>query len=150
MVHGIVACDIGRHVRQYHIHLASDHLQELDHGVVVGYVSDDELDAVDGMDIPEVDAYDLTGLADALPGHLGPPSRTCPQIHYGIPVVEDVETVVDLHDLIGRPGTISFLLSELVIIFTVTLGHPTVMQVCHVTLNQVHRYECKPRARASK
>lgn len=95
-----MACDVGCHIGQYHIYLPPDHFEETDHGVVVGYVPYDEIDAVERVDVPEVHTDHLSAVAGQLVCHLGPSSGACPQVHDGISLADDGIFLVQLDELI--------------------------------------------------
>ena len=81
------------------------------------------------MDVPQIHADDLSGLADTLFGDLGPASGTGSEVHHGVPFPEDPEAVVDLEQFKGCPGTVVHFFGKTIVILPAAFRDPTVMKV---------------------
>ena len=137
MVGRIMSHDVRCHVGYDDIRLSTEPAEELQHGAVLGDVTDEGLDALQRFDVPEVDTDDLSIGPCAFLCHLQPTTGTGTEVDDGIAGLENTETVVDLDEFEGCPGAIVQLLGEFVVVLVPPLRHPTVVQVCHGMLLSV-------------
>ena len=109
-----------------------EELKESLHGSIIGDVPGYSGDSGERFDGTKVDTDDESFLPYTLLGDLKPSAGRRTKIHDPVTLIEDVETIVDLHDLERCPGAIVHPLSELVIVLVMSFVQPALVHVSHL------------------
>ena len=135
-----MAADVGRHIRYDHVSLSLEHVQQALHGGILGDVPNDGWHPGHGLYRTKIHTYDESLISDPLLGHLQPSARCGTEVHDPVAVTEDVEAVVDLHELEGCPGPVVHLLRELVIVLVMPLLQPTLVHMLRYAQQEYNVY----------
>ena len=114
MVEVVLAGHVRGHIREHDVRLANLFFQ-LRANLLVGEVATNGFDTLQRLNPLAVDAHHASG-ADALGGDLEPATGGSPEVDHGVAVREEVGGLVELLELVGRPGTIALLFRLVVVL----------------------------------